>query len=119
MLPVLVPSKADFSPRRKLRQPGQECLALLDAEPSQPPRLADVEFLHEPSGRHLSDSGQRLQNGQYFRTADNIVAGGHVQHVAKSEITNLEAVLQLSPLAANRGSLGQSLFALCITELWG
>ena len=119
MLPVLVPSKADVGPRRKLRQSGQECLALLDAEPSQPPRLADVEFLHEPSGRHLSDSGQLLQNGQYLGATDDIVGSGQVQHAGKGQVTYLEAVLQLCPLAANRRSLGKSLFALCITELWG
>ena len=119
MLSVPMPSKANVSPRRNLRQSGQECLALLDAEASQAARLADVELLHEPSGRHLSDSGQRLQHGQYLRATDNVVTGGHVQHIGKSQITNLEAVLELCPLAANRCSLGESLLTLCITELWG
>src|SRR5207245_10968744 len=83
----------------------EQRLSLGRSQPPNPAVLAELEFLHDPTGLDFPDTGQRLEDGDDLQLGDSIVALALSDQFAERERASLELLLELRPLAPGGGSL--------------
>ena len=102
------PGSAPLSGRSRGGAPRAGC----EPESLQAPALRDAHRLHQAAGLDLAEAGQRLEHREHLHLADGLVAVGHGEELRQVDRAQLQLLLDLGPLAADLGGLGQCGLAL-------
>src|SRR5271156_6981835 len=94
----------------------EQRLALLGAEPLEPPAVTDADGLHQAARLDLAQTRQGFQNGDPLHLSDRLVGVRLLEEVRQGQVAHLELVLDLGPLTANPGSLFECSGALLWSE---
>src|SRR3954447_3611681 len=95
----------DDDDQRRSAQLLEQRLPLLRPEATHSPGLADADVLHDATGLHLADAGQRFEEGHRLELADHIVALRLAERLGQRHRSHLQLLLQLGTGGAGFGGL--------------
>jgi hypothetical protein len=96
---------------------GQQCVALMIAETTQPAGGGDPQLDHDVQRCHVTDPRQRRQQLRHPQLGDDLVGGSLVEDVADGGLAAFELIFECGPGTPCRDSFIQRRQTLLSNEL--